>query len=169
MEALKKSFMGYFQEKGVSLSKVSESKYLVNIGGAIVNYNCFISVYEASGYVLLNTLFPLRVPEEKKADIAKLVLYLNDGEIFGQIVFDVSSGSLSYRSGSFVQLQNGRESKVYDYLLMFNIGKADNHISLFAQVLYGNLDVDAYCRQEQDGDSGSKDDDSDFSCDPSLN
>ena len=98
-----------------------------------------LDVYEDEGWqrVLVFSMFPVFVPENRRAPVAETINRINYGQLFGNLEMDASDGEVRVRT--IVEAGGELGDTMIDRVLASNLDTAGRFIAPILAVAFGNV------------------------------
>ena len=102
-----------------------------------------ISVDAKRSVLMLLSLIPFSVPEDKRLDVAIAVSVVNNNLVDGSFDYDVSDGSLFFRmTNSFLESSIG--SELINYMVYCSCGTIDEYNDKFLMLAKGMISLEKF-------------------------
>lgn len=88
-------------------------------------------------FVLINTDIPIRVPEDRRPQMAEAIVRANFGTVLGRFELDMSSGRLSFRV-AMPAGEAGITQPQFDCLMRASLWSANRYFRAFGRLLFGD-------------------------------
>ncbi len=129
----------------------------INLGFAGRNacYRCFASTDESDNLFQFFSFIPLRVPAEKRQEIAELITRANYGLKLGKFEMDFEDGEIRFHTSARYGEGMLHEEVIRD-IISVNLFTVDRYFPAFANVLFSNTEpADAVAMIEQSHSGGN--------------
>jgi hypothetical protein len=94
----------YLQEEDVKFSPLpAETAAIMTFGCENATYLCMARVREEQQQVIFYTVYPLRAPEERRAEVAEFVARVNYGLALGNMELEVDAGEVRFKTSADVR------------------------------------------------------------------
>jgi len=135
-----KSLMDHFDREGIHYQKLGNDPALRLIfeqkNGI---FDCFVMASQEPRSLECVTVFPVKVPQAKRNQMAELLHRVNQYTRFGYLRLDMDNGRVTSKSGIVV----GPDSILDDYVIRSivagNLTIADDHLPAVQKVIFGNV------------------------------
>jgi hypothetical protein len=91
---------GWLEGQGIEYETRDDQSFSFNYKGNNGLWPCFVICREEEEQVLFYSVAPVAVAEERRVDVAELILRANYGAVLGGFEMDVDDGEVRYRTGS---------------------------------------------------------------------
>lgn len=101
--------------------------------------------------VILISIMPFKIPEDKKIEVMLAITYVNNRLIDGSFDFDIESGIIVFRlTASFIESILGKE--LFEYMLMVSASTIDNYNDKFMMISKGIMSFKQFLEGEEQSD-----------------
>lgn len=127
----------------------AETAALMTFNVENASFLCYARVREEHEQVMFYTIFPLRAPAERRADVAEFVARVNYGLALGNLELDVTDGELRFKTSADVSAAPFTLPLLRS-LMQTAIATADRYYPGFTALLYSDITpAEAVARIEQ--------------------
>jgi hypothetical protein len=146
MITIQEQFIRFLKQEDIHWIEVRKGHLYTGFRGDNGAFETNVIISEKQQYVLVQASCSLKIPEHKKMGIAQLVAHFNFKLAFGQFVYDSKSGIVGFRTCSLSN-QSLITDDICKQLLFGNWTMIDSRFPIFAQAVYGDLNVEEYCHK----------------------
>ncbi|HRE88273.1 MAG TPA: YbjN domain-containing protein [Myxococcota bacterium] len=100
--------------------------------------DCWIVCYEETERLCMLAIYPLAVPDNKRAAVAEYLTRANFGILVGNFEFDMRDGEVRFKTATDVE-DTPLSHKFVKNMLVANLGTADRYFPGLMKVLYANM------------------------------
>lgn len=141
----------FLQEDDWKFSQLpAETAALMTFTCDNATYLCFARVREEQEQVIVYTIYPLRAPVDRRAEVAEFVARVNYGLALGNMEMDVDSGELRFKTSADVRATLF-SLPLLRSLMQTCLATADRYYPGYTALLYsGMTPEEAVARVESD-------------------
>jgi hypothetical protein len=141
----------FLQEDDLKFTQMAgETATLMTFNCENASYLCYARVREEQEQVMFYTIYPLRAPAERRAEVAEFVTRVNYGLALGNMEMDVSDGEVRFKTSvdASVALFS---LPLLRSLMQTCIATADRYYPGYTALLYSDISpAEAVARIEND-------------------
>lgn len=138
MKRIMKTLTEYLDRKDIHFEEVDDDVLQTGFLGKNGVFDTIISANEEGRTLGIKTIYPIRAQEERRAEVADVLMRANLRLIAGAFYMDMDSGRIVFRTGIRF-LENVVDEEVIQELLFLNWAMSDAHFEVVTAVIYGNL------------------------------
>ncbi|MBD2769158.1 YbjN domain-containing protein [Hymenobacter sp. BT664] len=139
----------FFKEDDWEFIELEEEPILrMEFPGQNGQLNCYAKARESQQQFVFYSICPIKVPENKRLEIAEFLTRANFGMVFGNFELDFANGEIRYKTNAEVENDN-LSSALIGSLVYGNVMMMDHYLPGIMSVINGNvLPVDAIAQIE---------------------
>ncbi len=139
MATLLEAALEYLENNSIHYQKV-EGKEVLHLGFELENFyaNCVMFVDEEQRYLGFSSVCGLRIPEEKRPEIAEFIARANYGLGIGAFQMNFDNGEILYKTGIYAR-DAEIESNLLDAIVCANTQTHDRYYPGLIDVLFRDL------------------------------
>ena len=142
------SFLSMLDSKGWKYDKDDENLTITTgVKGDDLPIDLFISIRPRQEIVHLRSMFPFKVPQEKRVDCAIAVAVANYGLCDGSFDYDITDGEISFRLTSSYR-ESILGSDLFEYMLMVSAGTVDDYNDRLYLLAEGKMTLQKFIELE---------------------
>jgi hypothetical protein len=128
--------VAYFEARAWTVVAVSETTLSTPVEGANGTWVAFTNVREEQRQLLVHSVFPEDVPEDRRTEMALFVTRANFGMVIGCFELDLDDGELRFKTSIDV---DGAEltDPLIDHVMLANASMMDRYVPGIRSVLDG--------------------------------
>lgn len=115
------------------------SVYKTGFEGKNGQFTCYAQEREEQQQIVFYSVFPVRVPGERMADVAEFIIRANYGMIIGNFEMDYNDGEIRYKTSVDVEDVTVEDALVR-HLIYANVLTMDKYFPGLMRVLYAGID-----------------------------
>lgn len=144
MGRILEAVQGYLAEDGWPLNQPDgQSIFKTAFEGKNGQFNCYVQERVEQEQFVFYSIFPVRVPESKLAQIGEFINRANYGMIIGNFEIDFSDGEVRYKTSIDFEDNEVNQDMVL-HMIYANVLTMDKYFPGLMRVLYAEIDpVDA--------------------------
>lgn len=154
-----KTVMKHFEQNGVNYQKLdSESILRMIFGLKNGSFESFFIVSQGPARSLeILTRFPVKVPCEKRYQVAELLNCVNQYTLIGHLHMDMDIGQITCKTSIMLGPDSVLDDGMIRHLVTANLVIADRHFPAVQKVIFGNIaPKDALNLPDADNEAGSE-------------
>ena len=125
----------YYEEDNITFRQSDDFCVQAGFRGQNGNYDLYAQAHEEQQRALFVSIFPTKVPEAKRLDVAEFLTRANYGLILGNFEMDLKDGKVRYKTS--VDLEDGHLTvKMVNRLVMTNLSMMDKYLPGLMSVVY---------------------------------
>ncbi|MGL5081986.1 MAG: YbjN domain-containing protein [Microcoleaceae cyanobacterium] len=132
----------FLDEDGWVYKEIEHRQVLVlGIEGNNGRFDCYVVAREAEKQVTVYSVFPVRVPDQKRHTVSTFLMMVNYGMIIGNFELNFYDGEIRYKTSLDVEGDH-LTSALTKHLIYTNVTTMDKYLPGIMSVIYGNLSAE---------------------------
>ncbi|MEB3279027.1 MAG: YbjN domain-containing protein [Lyngbya sp.] len=129
----------FFDEDGWVFKEIDHRRVVaLGIEGKNGRFDCYMIAREEEKQLSVYSVFPVRVPDYKRYNVAALITMINYGILIGNFEMNFSDGEIRYKTSLDVE-GDRLSSTLVKHLVYANVTTMDKYLPAIMSVIFGNL------------------------------
>ena len=129
----------FFDEDGWVFKEIEHRRVLaLGIEGNNGRFDCYMIAREEQKQLSVYSVFPVKVPEYKRYNVAAFITMINYGIIIGNFEMNFYDGEIRYKTSLDVE-GTQLSSTLVKHLVYSNVTTMDKYLPGIMSVIFGNL------------------------------
>lgn len=141
----------YLNSRPWSAEVISETTYAIEVQGEHGRWHSYLTIRDPEQQLLVHAILPLRVPFDRRLEVALYLTRANYGLIIGNFEFDLDDGEVRFKTSIDVEGAPLTEALV-DHLVIAGAVTTDRYLPGLHAVIKGATARDAIATVEQSVD-----------------